>query len=222
MASRGGSLAVVAVLVALLVLGVSSEDEPPSPYSLSDFSGVKNPTNEKKLPDLGNAAVRKQLTCSVCRAVVGDFREILSERLEERRKVVFAEEKAQVAGGAKPTPHKALARKARVTELDVAEVTDGFCQRVAKEYNLMTLDNKPDFKNGERRADHGYWVSQFFELRCSELLDEKEEEMVKHFREAPDQFLARICNQCKWKLDAPEHPDTAAVDPSQLKDKIEL
>uniref|UniRef100_A0A7S1MJ50 DUF3456 domain-containing protein n=1 Tax=Neobodo designis TaxID=312471 RepID=A0A7S1MJ50_NEODS len=213
-----GNYAIVFTL-AVMCAAVWAQEESDSPYTLSDFSGIKNPTNEKKLPDLAKPGVRKQLTCSVCRAVVGDFREAMLERQQHREEIAAAEEAKRIANGGAPSKKR---KRVRVTELDVAEVTDGFCQRVAKEYNLMTLDNKPGFKDGERRSDHGYWVSQFFELRCSELLEQREEEMVRYFAEVPDQFLARICNDCKWKLDTAEHPDTSKIDPSQLSEKVEL
>lgn len=166
----------------LLLFGcvVRSQESTESPYTLSDFSGIKNPTKENKLPDLSKSGVQKQLTCSVCRAVAGDIRELFMERLDK-----------------KETPKNG--KKKRLSDLDIAEVTDGFCERLAKEYSMMTLDNQPDFKEGERTWDKGYWVSQFFELRCSEILEKKEEEMLKHFTEYPDQFLSRICNDCVWK-----------------------
>jgi hypothetical protein len=171
--------AAIAVLGCLLWL-VSAQEKTDSPYTLADFSGIQAPTKENKLPDLNNPAVRKQLGCSVCRGVVFEVRDQLMERWTKRK------------DGPKP----------RLTELDIAEVTDGFCERAAKDYNLMTLDNQPNFKEGERRSEMGYWVSQFFELRCSEILEHREGDMLKHFREQPDQFLARICNDCNWKMNA--------------------
>jgi hypothetical protein len=219
------ALAVLVIFVAVSASTAAAQEDSNSPYTLADFSGIQEPTQEKKLADLSKPGVRKQLGCSVCRAVVGDFREVMSDRLEERRVIAAAAEEKRVANGGAPVPsHKR--KPVRVTELDVAEVTDGFCQRVAKEYNLMTLDNQPGFQDGERRSDHGYWVSQFFEMRCSELLEAREEEMVRHFREAPDQFLARICNDCKWKLEtpaaSPAADDEAPVDPSKLTDRLDL
>lgn len=161
-------------LVVAAAAVAEAQETTDSPYTLSDFSGVRNPTKENKLPDLGNPKVIKALGCSVCRGVVSDFREIALKRL-------------------------ARLGKKRLSELDVAEITDGFCERVAKEYNLMTLDNMPQFKDAEKRSEHGYWVSQFFENRCSELLDQREQEFITYFKEEPDQFLARICNDCDWK-----------------------
>lgn len=168
------------LLFALVTTLAAAQEESDSPYSLADFSGIKNPTKENKLPDLGSPAVRKQLGCSVCRAVVGDIRDQFMGLLKK-----------------KDQPEKAKRR--RLSELDIATVTDGFCERLSKEFNLVALDNIPDFAEKDRRYDKGYWVSQFFELRCSELLDAREDEMVKHFQEHPDQFLQRICNECTWK-----------------------
>ena len=130
-------------------------------------------TKQNKLPDLGDPKARHGMACSVCRGVVGEVHQILNNL-------------------AKKGP------KGRPREMDVAEAFDGICPRLAGEFSLMTLDNQMDFSEEEKKNHKGYYVRTFFENRCGALFDEREDDMVKYFREHPDQFLTRICTGCEF------------------------
>lgn len=143
------------------------------------------PKKENVLPDLSDPSVRKQLQCSVCNAVSNEIRTAFMER------VLKKDPPAKKKSG-KPS-------KPKLSDLDVAEVLDGFCERVGKEYGMMDLRTQPDWKKEDKDAHKGYWITSFFVNHCSEVVSEMEETMIKHFREHPDQFLHRICPLCKWK-----------------------
>eukprot|EP00759_Apiculatamorpha_spiralis_P034716 PhF_6_TR35756/c0_g1_i1/m.51942 len=134
-----------------------------------DFIKKAGKIKEAGLPNIQNPAVYKQLQCSACRSVTRELHTILNKQFSNRK----------------------------IGEIAIAEITDGFCERLADEFG-MYQPNRPhlDLPDEEKRPDKGYWVNAFFIARCSETLDKFEDYLFREYKKHETEYMMTACPDC--------------------------
>jgi hypothetical protein len=176
------SFTLVVITLALFAL-VASAAYRPKPEKRPTYQAREEQLDG--LPDHGDPAVRVQLECSACKALVSQLYDDLSKLYDLRH--------------------------SRPKHYEVVEVTEHMCARVRDSYGLLMRNNMAtnEFSRDEAITRmKGSWINSFIEGRCGEILSHYEEPIIENFprlRNKLKDFQKLVCYKLDKKCAAAEY-----------------